>query len=596
VSLRPRTARWFEVLAPSDALAATAEALARSGAAHVEAPPAARDEPPLEGLSDLGPLLDACDELVRRYGPYLSGTEGLPSRAGSPRRLLVGAVERLTAWAREADAVIVELERLRREAANLRLCRELFLAAGARAYVPRAGSAGSTLSHRALALALPVVDLPATDGVILQRIDGPEHVFVVVVGRPHDVEHAVMTFATLEPAEVDIPHDPRVDERLASIAREIDASQRAIEALRLRHETGRALADIRRLRWFARSVPAFPHTTHFSLLTGWSDDASGARLRAALAESGVVALLHFPDPPEGVEAPIVLHNPRWARPFERLALLLGTPGRHEIDPTVVLAFVAPILFGYMFGDLGQGLLLFGAGLALRRRVPALALLVPAGLAAMAFGIAFGSVFAREDVLPALWTRPLASPIPVLAGSLVTGAVVLLLGVLLAAQAAIFRGRFPARELSLALVYLGVIGLAVHRAAALGVLAGLLLEAAAGALLSPSRRAIAAVERVGELVEQALQLLVNTLSFARVGAFALAHAGLSSAILTLSHSTSGPAARVGLLIAGNLVIVALEGLVVSIQTTRLVLFEFFARFLRGEGRVYRPLTPPSPLEA
>jgi V/A-type H+-transporting ATPase subunit I len=45
------------------------------------------------------------------------------------------------------------------------------------------------------------------------------------------------------------------------------------------------------------------------------------------------------------------------------------------------------------------------------------------------------------------------------------------------------------------------------------------------------------------------------------------------------------------VLGNLLVIALEGLVVSIQTTRLVLFEFFVRFLRAEGRVFQPLTAP-----
>jgi V/A-type H+-transporting ATPase subunit I len=44
--------------------------------------------------------------------------------------------------------------------------------------------------------------------------------------------------------------------------------------------------------------------------------------------------------------------------------------------------------------------------------------------------------------------------------------------------------------------------------------------------------------------------------------------------------------------GNAIAIVLEGLVVGIQTTRLVLFEFFARFLRAEGRVFVPLVPPA----
>jgi V/A-type H+-transporting ATPase subunit I len=102
--------------------------------------------------------------------------------------------------------------------------------------------------------------------------------------------------------------------------------------------------------------------------------------------------------------------------------------------------------------------------------------------------------------------------------------------------------------------------------------------------------------LGELVERLLQLLINTLSFARVGAFALAHAGLSSAIVALAGAAGHPLAAALVLIVGNLVVIVLEGLVVSIQTTRLVLFEFFARFLQGSGRVFRPLPlPPSALQ-
>ncbi len=95
--------------------------------------------------------------------------------------------------------------------------------------------------------------------------------------------------------------------------------------------------------------------------------------------------------------------------------------------------------------------------------------------------------------------------------------------------------------------------------------------------------------MGALFEQLFQLAVNSLSFSRVGAFALAHAGLSQAVVALA----GLAGHGGwmVLVLGNLFILALEGLVVSIQTTRLVLFEFFIRFLRAEGLGFRPLPAP-----
>ena len=96
--------------------------------------------------------------------------------------------------------------------------------------------------------------------------------------------------------------------------------------------------------------------------------------------------------------------------------------------------------------------------------------------------------------------------------------------------------------------------------------------------------------LGEMLELIMQLAINTLSFARTGAFALAHAGLSVAVVELAK-VAGDIGYWPMLVLGNGFVIALEGLVVSIQTTRLILFEFFIRFLRASGREFRPLRPP-----
>jgi len=88
------------------------------------------------------------------------------------------------------------------------------------------------------------------------------------------------------------------------------------------------------------------------------------------------------------------------------------------------------------------------------------------------------------------------------------------------------------------------------------------------------------------------LLVNTVSFARVGAFALAHAGLSVAVAEIAEAAGGTGYWI-VLTLGNGLILLLEGLIVGIQTTRLLLFEFFIRFLEGTGRGFNPLRPPAP---
>ncbi|MEO6322077.1 MAG: hypothetical protein ABIR56_15400, partial [Polaromonas sp.] len=107
------------------------------------------------------------------------------------------------------------------------------------------------------------------------------------------------------------------------------------------------------------------------------------------------------------------------------------------------------------------------------------------------------------------------------------------------------------------------------------------------------RPAALFEACGWLLEKGFQLVINTLSFTRVGAFALAHAGLSAAIVALMQVTDVFALKALVLVIGNVATIAIEGLVVSIQTTRLVLFEFFIRFLQAQGRPFRPLgTPPT----
>jgi V/A-type H+-transporting ATPase subunit I len=251
------------------------------------------------------------------------------------------------------------------------------------------------------------------------------------------------------------------------------------------------------------------------------------------------------------------------------------------------------MFGYMFGDLGQGLVIAGAGLGLRKRWPLARLFVAGGLAAAGFGVLFGSVFSVHALDP-LWIAPLDDPLTILLVPLYGGAVLLAIGLLLNAVEAHWRGELRGwlcSEAWLVVVYFGLLA-AVAQPLGLGL-------AAAGALLFcvgravHARRVIAAFAAVGELAERTLQILINTLSFARVGAFALAHAGLSSAIVALMDASASAAAKALVLVTGNAVVLVLEGLVVSIQTTRLVLFEFFTRFLIAEGRVFRPLpTPPS----
>jgi V/A-type H+-transporting ATPase subunit I len=119
--------------------------------------------------------------------------------------------------------------------------------------------------------------------------------------------------------------------------------------------------------------------------------------------------------------------------------------------------------------------------------------------------------------------------------------------------------------------------------------GLAWSLAGSALVAGKDRLGALGHAAGEALERMLQLGVNTISFVRVGAFALAHAGLSTAVVGVADASGK--AYWPVLVIGNAAIIVLEGLVVGIQTTRLILFEFFIRFLTAQGRRFEPLLPP-----
>jgi V/A-type H+/Na+-transporting ATPase subunit I len=175
-------------------------------------------------------------------------------------------------------------------------------------------------------------------------------------------------------------------------------------------------------------------------------------------------------------------------------------------------------------------------------------------------------------------------------SLAGGSVVILIGLALDAFTSYWRGelaRWWATRAGLVLSYLASIACVVDRRAAWLIPIGL-----GWYCLGEVSRAEHPIQRLGasiaEAIETVLQLLINTLSFVRVGAFALAHAGLAAAINALCAGIEMRWLAVLGLALGNALLIVIEGLVVGIQTTRLILFEFFIRFLRGDGRALKPL--------
>ena len=221
-------------------------------------------------------------------------------------------------------------------------------------------------------------------------------------------------------------------------------------------------------------------------------------------------------------------------------------------------------------------------------------MVLGGASAMVFGVLFGSLFGREDIIPALWMHPLHDPLTLLGVPLAFAVALLSLGHLLSGSSALWRGelrRWLMQDLGFLVLYLGLIATVLRPG--LGWVAMLGLAWYLIGAFVVHRALLGGLAAIGHLLESGVQILVNTLSFARVGAFALAHSALSVAVVTMADAV--PLwAGILIMILGNVLIILLEGLVVSIQTTRLVLFEFFNRFLQGTGRVFRPLPAPPPI--
>ena len=96
-----------------------------------------------------------------------------------------------------------------------------------------------------------------------------------------------------------------------------------------------------------------------------------------------------------------------------------------------------------------------------------------------------------------------------------------------------------------------------------------------------------VEKIFEIIEMLLSFLSNTISFLRLAAFAINHAGLCMAVYLLADMSTG-AGNILIAVLGNIVVLVLEGLIVGIQTLRLEYYELFSRFYDGSGKEYKSI--------
>lgn len=588
--MRPTPAAWFEIVAAKDDATRLFEDMANAGCAEFETATAA-----MAGAARAETLRQRFEELERRHHDDWPSVAAPTVPHAFPEAVLEAALVRLERWSQAAEPLLQEQDELRSELQGLRRWQRLLAASGI-----GAEERAVLLSPGRLAAAMYCGAQAATvtppEALMLRPIAMTDESCVLALGTPAALaefgercagvgSHRVEPVAELAATDPDAALEGRAASCLARQAG-IDA---ALASLAAEHGIADAVADARQGWWCLTNVASVRTRQALCTVTGWTGDAQ--TLARTVDASGAPALVRFGTPPPGLKPPMLLSNPWWVSPYEVFSRLVGMPDRNAADPSMVVAIAFPLLFGYMFGDVGQGLLLVCGGLVCGGRWPLARLFIPGGIAAMGFGLLFGSAFSVQGLFAPWWVEPLHDPLRVLLVPMAGGALLLLVGLGLAATEARWRGELGAwlRSDGAAAACLLALAAGATLSAAGYLVAAAILVVAAIMEYRAGGRAGAVAAGLAEIAEKAVQLAINTLSFVRVGAFAIAHAGLSAALGMLAAD----AGSAGLLVfvLGNAFIIALEVLVVSIQTTRLLLFEFFIRFFSGAGRAFRPAPPP-----
>lgn len=437
----------------------------------------------------------------------------------------------------------------------------------------------------------------------------------------------------------------------ASIRNAIDASKQKISDLNSRlakladthrKELQELLWDVHVSRMMADAIVRFGQLRHTYVVVGWVPTADLELLTQRLKQASPEILIEtIPTERTGhhTNVPVALTTNRWLRPIQMLVTTYGRPSYGEFDPTLLMALTFPLLFGAMFGDLGQGLVLLLAGILIDRGIilkgmQSLGLLIAyCGASATIFGYLYGSIFLFEGHFieeylgfhfEAPWISPINEILPVLSLAIDAGIVILLLSFLLGmfnnirardwphlifGHTGVVTVIFYLAFLALLGSFLGTTAIAPRVAMAIASvpLPWTLLAIFFGVLVMftgafrnwmEGHRPVEGsgvggffmflVQSFMDLFETLISLLSNTLSFVRVGAFAVAHGGLSLVILSLAGEEPDLGFWITIII-GNLFIIGFEGLIVGIQTMRLHYYEMLGKFFHGGGMRFEPLT-------
>ena len=343
-------------------------------------------------------------------------------------------------------------------------------------------------------------------------------------------------------------------------------------------------------------------------IVGWIPNQNLKSLLSKLKEHNVAYTIKSHDEVASTP-PTKLKNNKLIKPFESIVKMYGTPNYTEMDPTWFVAITAFLMFGFMFGDVGQGLVIAIIGLILMKKKSSLGpVLTAGGISAIIFGFIYGSIFGKEGIIKGIVPSPMENIQNMLIFGIASGAVLIIIAMIFNIKnglknkdlaRALFDKNGLAGLIFYSIILISIVGLLLNGQMILGLTLSLILiilplicilfkdnlEKIITKQKSTEKASI--VEKIFELIEMLLSMASNTISFVRLAAFAINHVGLCMAVYILSTMVGGAGSLI-VAIIGNIIVIVLEGLIVAIQVLRLEYYELFSRFYAGDGKEYIPI--------
>lgn len=360
------------------------------------------------------------------------------------------------------------------------------------------------------------------------------------------------------------------------------------------------------------------------LLSGFVQASQVQAYEDAFNGEPVTFTVKEPEDVPQFKCPTLLKNNWFAKPFELFVDMYSTPAYGDFDPTFFLAVTYCILFGIMFGDMGQGIILMIIGFLFEKKGKLFGIIGRVGITSSIMGFLFGSVFGYEDLLNPIHQKLFhvreklfdvmanSNTMTLLIGALIIGVVLIVCSMTINIVNNLRHKKpgevlFSQNGIAGLVFYLYVIiaaGLKLTGGANLfhvqfvipfilvPVFCFLMKEPLTNLVTGHGFRASQSwgayiLQNFFEVFEILLSFVTNSMSYLRVGGFVLSHAGMMLVVMTLVKMTGNAGPLV--LVFGNIFVMALEGLVVGIQALRLEYYEMFSRYYTGGGRKYKALT-------